>query len=332
MDNSTTGGIEFISRRLLIIVGIIMIVLGLIGNLLNIFVFTIWSRPRQRINHTLFNNRTTNSSIYLLISSLVNLIIIGYPFTTRILFDGYQYHVTRNAVIPLCKLRYYSLHTFNTISLTCVCMATFDRYLISSRNVRLRHMSTTRQGTKCVIFMIVLLNLLHGIPIAIYYDVSEDGQCYVTSRTYLYYYRYTFQIILHGILPVTFFSLFGILISKQMKEMKVRKVRNKSMNVDKQLLRMLLLISITIVLSSVSYSCENIYYLIFVDSDRQQTGWVLFAHNICSLLFYTNSVGSFYIYSISTRNFRCQVRKLFRWRTNGHHTQNYRMKTVTSAN
>ncbi|CAF0842955.1 unnamed protein product [Adineta ricciae] len=332
MSKSTIDSIELISRQLLIIGGIIMIVLGLIGNLLNIFVFTIWSRPRQRINHTLFNNRTTNSSMYLLISSLVNLIIIGYSFTTRILFDGYQYQVTSNLVIPLCKLRYFSLHTFNTISLTCVCMATFDRYLISSRNVRLRHMSTTRQGTKCVISTIVLLNFLHGIPIAIYYDVSKDGQCYITSQTYLYYYRYTFQIILHGILPVTFFSLFGVLISKQMKEMKIRQVQNKSMNVDKQLLRMLLLMSITIVLSSVSYSCESIYYLIFVDSDRQQKGWVLFAHNICALLFYTTSVGSFYIYSISTRNFRCQVRKLFCSRKNVYHTQNYRMKTVTNTN
>ena len=114
-----------------------------------------------------------------------------------------------------------------------------------------------------------------------------------------------------------------------MKEMKTRQGRHKSMNVDKQFSRMLLLMSITIVLSSVSYSSENIYYLIFVEGDQQQRGCVLFAHIVSSLLFYTNSVGSFYVYSISTRNFRCQVRKLFCRRN---HPQNYQMKTVTDIN
>ena len=105
----------------------------------------------------------------------------------------------------LCKLRYYCLHTFDLISLACLCMATFDRYLISSREVRLRQMSATKRGTKLIILLIICLIGIHSIPIGISYTASVSGQCFVNSTIYTYYYRYVFQIILHGIIPMIFF-------------------------------------------------------------------------------------------------------------------------------
>lgn len=95
--------IDVISHKLMIIIGIIMYILGFIGNILNICVFIIWSRPRRTANEHNINNKTGNSSLYLLTTSIANLILIIYPLLIRILVDGYQHLVNDNNVIIFYK-------------------------------------------------------------------------------------------------------------------------------------------------------------------------------------------------------------------------------------
>ncbi|CAF1150999.1 unnamed protein product [Rotaria sp. Silwood1] len=323
--------LEYIGRQLMIVAGITMIIFGLIGNILNICVFFNWSRSRVTTNNQLRKIQTSNSPLYLFTSSIANIMVIAYSLTTRILFDGYQYPVTQSNMVYLCKLRYYVLHTFDTISWTCLCMAMFDRYLVSSREVRLRQLSKTRQQTKIIILFIVCLIGLHSIPLAIYYDVSKSSQCIIYSTNYLYYYRYTFQIFLHGIVPIIMFTLFGFLTYKQLKMIRNRQNTNKNINVDKQLSRMFLLMSATVVLSAIPYTVETIYYLIFANSSQQQTSYVLFFHIISSILFYTNSVCSFYVYYISTPNFRIQVHKIIFCQKDLNRFMNNQVNTITTA-
>jgi hypothetical protein len=331
--------LDIISRNVMVIGGFTMVAFGTIGNILNIWVFAIWCRCQKPINIYQNNTRTSNSPLYLLTSSIANLIVIVYSLTTRILYDGLQYPITQYNVIILCKFRYFVLHTADVISLTCLCLATFDRYLVSSPQVRLRQWSTTRQRTKLIILFIICLIGLHSIPLSIYYNASNAAQCVITdSPIYLSYYRYTFQIFLHGLIPLFFFSLFGFLTYKQLKMMKNRQNQkqnqnqNQNVNIDKQLSRMLLLISIAIVLSAIPYSVETIYYLLFASSSQQQTSYILLFHIISSLLFYTNAVCSFYIYYISTPNFRIQVKKIILCKTDVNRIMNNRVNTITIAN
>lgn len=302
--------IETISRQLMIYCGVIMCIIGGMGNILNIYVFAVWSFSRRSIQGR-GQYAKSNSPLYLLVSSIANLILLLYSLSTRILFDGYQYQVKMDEVIVLCKLRYFALHTADFISLTCLCMATIDRYLVSSREVRLRRLSASRKGTMFIIVILIVLISLHGIPIALFYTTSPAGQCIVDSVSYLPYYRYMFQIFLHGLIPILVFSLFGILTYRQLKKIQSRETRQKRNNIDKQLSRMLLLTSITIVVSAIPYSAENIYYLLFATRSEHQTSYVFFFHTLSSILFYVNAVFSFYIFFVSTPNFRKQLRKLF---------------------
>ncbi|CAF1153194.1 unnamed protein product [Rotaria sordida] len=312
----STDRFNTIAHKLMIIFGITMCIFGLIGNLLNICVFTIWSRSRKKSNRYNHSNRTSNSSLYLLASSFANLMIITYPLLTRILFDGYQYRVTETNVFILCKLRYYILHTFDLISLTCICMATFDRYLLSSRKVRLRQMSTRRQRTKLIILFIIVLIGSHSIPLIIYYDVSTNGQCIIFSIQYSYYYLYVFQISLHGTIPIIFLSIFGLLTFKQLKIITKHNPYN-NLNSDRQLARMLLLMSIAIILSSIPNCIEQIYDVLFGGNSYEHSSKFFLYHVISSILFYTSPVTSFYIFYISTPNFRNQIRNLI---VNNRHT------------
>ncbi|CAF3117126.1 unnamed protein product, partial [Rotaria sp. Silwood2] len=81
--------ISAFSHQLMIVIGIMMFIFGLIGNILNIYVFSTWSRLKRRSKRKPNNVRSSNSSLYLLTSSISNLIIIIYPFLTRIIFDGF---------------------------------------------------------------------------------------------------------------------------------------------------------------------------------------------------------------------------------------------------
>ena len=308
---------DMIAHKLMIIFGITMCILGLIGNILNIYIFTLWSRSPIKSNSfkTYNNDRSNNSSLYLLASSFANLIVITYPLLTRIMFDGYSYLITSNNYIILCKLRYYILHTFDLISLTCICLATFDRYLMSSRKVHLRELTPTKKQTIIIILIIIILIALHNIPLIVYYNVSNTGQCRIFSTIYNYYYLYVFQISLHGFIPITFLSIFGILTFKQLRRI-TRRNSYSHLNCDRQLGRMLLLMSIAIILSSIPNCIEQIQHVIYLNKNREHSSKVYLYHVITSILFYTNPVTSFYIFYISTPNFRRQLRLLFRYNRN----------------
>lgn len=325
------GNLDNSARTLMIIAGIIMFILGSIGNLLNICVFSIWSCSRTSSTERHIVSETNNSSLYLLASSIANLIVILYPLLTRIIFDGYDYFVSPSNVFILCKLRYFILHTFDLISLVYFCLAIFDRYLITSRNVHIRHMSTTRQKTKQIILFTFILFSLHSIPIVIYYQVSHIGTCDISTNKYSYYYLYICQILLHGIVPIIFLLIFGILTLKHLKNLENQTHVHSHSNHNKQLSHMLLLMSFTIIMSAIPYCIEQIYYDMFVDNNVQQSSLVFFLHVISSVLFYTNPVSSFYVYFISTQNFRRQVQKLFRCDKHDHFVVNNQVHTITAS-
>ncbi|CAF4069445.1 unnamed protein product [Rotaria sordida] len=314
----------------MIVAGILMYVFGIIGNILNICVFTKWCRSKKKPKYS-YCCRTSNSSLYLLGSSIANLIVIIYPLSTRILLDGYKYHVKESNAFLLCKLRYFILHTFDLTSLTCVCLAMFDRYLISSREVRLRKLITTRRRAKLIILFLICLFGLHNIPIIKYYGVSKAGYCTISSSIYSYYYLYTFQILLHGIIPIIFLSVFGFLTLKQLRIISRRKNHYGMMNSDKQLSRMLLLLSLAIILSSIPYCIEQSYYVLFNKNDRNQISYFFLYHVVCSILFYTNPVSGFYIYYISTRSFRIQIHQILCPRRNLDYVAFYQIKSVATT-
>ncbi|CAF1045343.1 unnamed protein product [Adineta ricciae] len=317
-----------VAHLLMIIAGLIMLIFGSIGNLLNIYVFTLWSRSRRTLkDHHQDTHQANNSSLYLLASSISNLIVLLYPLVTRIIFDGFNYSVSQNQVIFLCKIRFFVLHTSDLMSLTYFCMATFDRYLITSRNAHLRNLSTTKHRTIQIILLVFLFFCLHNIPLLIFFEVSSTGDCDVNSNQYSYYYLYATQIFLHGIFPIVFLSIFGTLTFQQLKQLQVH-VQNH-LNVDKQLSRMLVLMSIAIVISSIPYCVEQLYYEMFAHGNQQQSGLIFLLHVISSILFYVNPVSSFYIYFISTPHLRHEVQRLF-YRSKHHHRfTNNQIHTIT---
>jgi hypothetical protein len=188
-------------------------------------------------------------------------------------------------------------------------LATLDRYLVTSREAHLRQLAPTTHRTKQIILVVILLVGLHSIPMSIYYEVSEYGDCMISSEIYLYYYLFVIQIFLHGIYPICFLSIFGVLTYKQLKMIQQTNIQ-MNFHMDKQLSRMLLLLCLAILISSVPYCIQNIYSVVFSEFEEQLLSKALLFYYISAILFFTNSVLSFYIFFLSTPNFRQQVKKI----------------------
>ncbi len=84
----------------------------------------------------------------------------------------------------------------------------------------------------------------------------------------------------------------------------------------------ILLTSITIILSSLPYCAEQIYYTIVSNNYDEVSSIVFLYHIIATILFYLNPVSSFYVYFISTPNFRRQIWKFLCWNKDEHHFNN----------
>jgi len=101
-----------------------------------------------------------------------------------------------------------------------------------------------------------------------------------------------FLYIPNIIIPILYLSIFGTLTFKQLRIISKRKNDYRNIHSDKQLSRMLLLISLAIILSSIPYCIEQSYNVLFNENNRQQTSYFFLYHVICSILFYTNPVSS----------------------------------------
>lgn len=308
LQNVKVDSLTMDANELMIIVGLIMLVLGSIGNLLSIYVFFMWSFSSSGpAGHRL--NQTNNSPLYLFVSSIANFIIIVYALLTRILFDGFNRSISTSNTFILCKFRYFTLHTLDLISVVCFCLATFDRYLITSRSVQMRQRSTTRKKTMLIILCIIILLSLHSIPIGIYFNLTTTGQCVLNDPIYSYYYLFAFQVVLRGIIPIVVLSILGPLTFRNLRILQHQ--THGHSNHDKQMSRMLLLMSLAIVISSIPYCIEQIYDVMLTRTSSGESLTPFLFHIIATILFYTNPVFSFYIYFVSTPNFRHQIQKIF---------------------
>jgi hypothetical protein len=135
--------------------GIPALTLGVLGDILNIFIFS-----------TVRTYRQTPSTFYLLCAVIGNLVHLSVAVTTRILSIGFNNDLTRSSIV-WCKLRQFIITAYPPLALTCECLATIDQYLVTSRNARLRGLSTLKNAYRIVATSIIIWHL-HSIPFLVY--------------------------------------------------------------------------------------------------------------------------------------------------------------------
>ncbi|UJR19882.1 hypothetical protein I4U23_023015 [Adineta vaga] len=174
-----------------------LIVIGTVGNLLNIFVFIRLKILRQMPN-----------SIFMIGSFIGSLILLWSSRVPRCILNLTGIDPLVGSIV-YCKIRWLFGRWGLNMPFTCICLASIDRFLITSRNVRYRRYFTLQRAYIMVItFSLVYLAIC--IPDAIYYSVysciasAKDRAMYKDFITY-------FNLIVTNILSMTVLGTFGLL-------------------------------------------------------------------------------------------------------------------------
>ncbi|CAF0934621.1 unnamed protein product [Adineta ricciae] len=263
--------LAYLSQQTTIYVGLFLIVTGVIGNSLNVFVFS-----------TVRLYRRNPCTFYFLIRSIDNIGFILVNLTVRIISVGYGYDLTRTSVV-WCKIRQYILLILGLISFMLSCLAVIDQFLATSRNANLRRVSNISWAHR-IVCLVLIFCCLYGIPALIFVDISPSLKlCMIANANYAIY------ISIHVlsftcIIPVLVTVIFGYLTYRSIHSTRAL----VEQQVDRQLVRMVFSEVAIIVVSITPYGVNTVYSLITsrMAKDTNQLSIESFVSTITSLLCY----------------------------------------------
>ncbi len=269
-----------------------MIGVGTVGNLLNIFVFISLKPLRQMTN-----------SVFLIASFASSLILLwSYRFPTSLLT------VTGNNLligsIVYCKIRYLFANWGANMVLTCVCLASIDRFLITSRNASFRRFFTLKRAY-ILVMIFTLAYLAICMPDGIYYSGYSCTASATARATYKEFITYFNLIVTNG-LSMIVLGTFSILTWYNL-----RSRRGGGRNqLQTQVNRMMLVQFGMAIITTLPNFMYNIYSQATQSLAKSQlraeteTLW----SNVSGVLSFTIHVGTFYLYVIVSPAYRRNVR------------------------
>ena len=191
-------------------VGGVFFILGTVGNVMNIMVFTCLKTYRSLVTSTFLSVTAFTGQIYLTVS-------LGFGAISK--WINYDIPSRSSAI---CKFTLYIRNVSILVSLTCLCLSSIDRYLMTSRSAQRRELMTLKRGRLLICIWIVIW-LCAGIPHAIYsldfalYDLCIPSLDFATTTTYL-------NLVFTIILPITILLVFGFLTWKNLGHIRLTSI------------------------------------------------------------------------------------------------------------
>lgn len=275
--SSSAQTILIVSDQFVIYSSFIIISMGLIGNILNIIIFT---------GLKLFRGHPC--VFYIIIGSIFDCGTLLLEFTSRIDINVYHYDLT-NMSLFWCKMRAMLLQTCMMISLITVCFSSIDQYLSTNHHYNLRKMSTLKLSHYLTL-MNICFWILHSIPFGIFYKIDPLIGCTILNEDFKFYFSFGYLFILNGIFPLITSSIFSILSYYNVRRiirLQIPIIRRK---IDRQLTAMVLARVLFLFIVSVPFGIFFIYTL-NTSNDTNNSIRISIQQlvlNVTSTLFYFN--------------------------------------------
>jgi hypothetical protein len=263
--------LSYIGEQITIYGGFFIVIVGIVGNGINILVFS-----------SVHNYRRTPCTFYFLIASISNIADITINLISRIVMVGYGIDLTRTST-SWCKIRQFCLFTLSLITLTCSCLATIDQYFATSQSAYLRRFSNIKWAHR-IVMIVIIIWCLHGIPVLLFYNISPiTTTCVNTNNSYAVY-GLIYLLGLICAIPVAVMVLFGYLAYRNIHLTRVL----AEQQADRQLIRMILIQVLLVVICIVPYGINSAYELITsgISKDTNRLISEGFALTILSLVSY----------------------------------------------
>ncbi|CAF1417174.1 unnamed protein product [Rotaria sordida] len=295
MDFSTAIDILRISQKYTRYISHIILIIGIIGNFLNIFVFTNFKAFR--------NNQCV---LYFVTESISNIcqLIIYFAIYVLVTPNGID---SGNSILFWCKFRAMMIALCTVISFSTICFSACDQYLSTNLHFNIRKLSTIKLA-QILIFTAIVISILHAIPFCIFLEIRAS-LCSVFNPIMSQYLSFFYYPILSGLLPIFIASLFSILAYRNVRRIVRRQIPIVRRRLDRQLTAMVLIRVITFVILTSPYAIQRMYtYIAKIDpSNLFPYAINILVGGIISSFFNLNYAISFYIFMASSSRFRRQI-------------------------
>ncbi|UJR07175.1 hypothetical protein I4U23_011463 [Adineta vaga] len=176
---------------------LILVGIGTVGNLLNIFVFIRLKMLRQM-----------PTPVFMITSNIGSLILFWSSRFPRCILNITGIDLLVGSIF-YCKVRWLLGRWSLNMPFTCICLASIDRFFNTSRNVRYHHFFTLKRAYSIVIIF-SLVYLIIFIPDAIYYSGYSCTASAKDRATYKDFVAY-FNLIATNILSMIILGIFSLL-------------------------------------------------------------------------------------------------------------------------
>ena len=223
-----------------------------------------------------------------------------------------------------CKSHSYILQMNSMMYRWGLTAACFDRYALTSTNVRLRNLATVRIAYR-VIVVIMIIWLLLPIQMLVFFGLRE-GQCTFVYDIALSLYFSCYTIITGSILPVSIMIICAILIRRNLDLRRQRRRQivnteqtnngNLHFNRDRQVFAMLLLQVFVYIISQTPWMLLYFYSAVTIYVSNKSSDRVAierFISFMAETIFYLLPVSSFYLCTLASRTFRKELLKLLHY-------------------
>ncbi|CAF1157905.1 unnamed protein product [Adineta steineri] len=295
-SSSVSDGILQFATQYSIYSGFITFSFEVIGNALNLLVFT---------QLKLF--RTNRCAFYITIESISNFIYQFLSITLTILTSIYGDDATGRSSI-WCKFRFILAQICALTTLYMISFSAVDQFFSTNHRYNLRQMCTLKLG-RYVTFIFVCFAIIHSIALGSSYDIQPTFGCVISDHTWVQYSTYFFYPVLVGLLPIVIASSSSILAYRNVRHIVRRQLAIVRRKLDKQITAMVLMRVIAFVCLVSSYNAYRIYATNFPPSRSMPMAYAI-GRLLQTILLSINNINymiSSYIFIIFSSRFRRQV-------------------------
>lgn len=244
---------QIILKTIVIALGLTILIIGIVGNILNIFIFTCLGYYKQN-----------TCSVYILCRSSFDLMILIFGLGTRVLSQGFAIDFTLTNSI-WCKIRVPVIYINTLSSYTVLCLQSIDAFLVTSPSISLRQKSNPRSALVLVLAFFFFW-ILEEVPYVFFQQLvilssASKSTCLTSNTIYANYRTYFIYLWLTTVVPLVLIILFDTLTYRQL-QLNVRRQRTRLFSLlNRQMTTMTLFHVIVVLFFQAPFGIAQCYFL-----------------------------------------------------------------------
>ena len=289
--------IQIVQGKLLLYMPLVTIITGTIGNILNILIFT-----RRSL-------RQNSCSIYFLASSVANFFPIYFGCLTRVL-GTFNINPPSSQMALYCKIKTFLTYMGLAASTWFIVGACADRFASSCATVRVRSFSQVKIARRIVLIISIIVILVYFQMNFCFDGTVQSANCVPSSPLCNSFNDFNL-LVTYSLLPPMLMLILGLMTIRNVRGR--QHVRAETNVKDRQLTLMLILQVICISILSMPISVQKIYteMTAYEKKGVDQTILEGFFATFVVLLALMNSSTSFYLFTLTGKVFRKELKSLF---------------------